>query len=275
VIEARGLHVRRGGRAVLRGVDVDVAAGEVLVLAGTNGAGKSTLLATIAGDLEPAAGEVTIDGLPVVRRDPGELARLRAVVRQGTRVTADLSVRDVVLLGRTPHGDDEAPAGRRAAARALAALGLEPLAGRAVPRLSGGEAQRVHLARALAQVADPALAGRTARGALLLDEPVAALDLARRLEALDVLRGVAARGIAVLLVLHDLDLAARVADRLVVLDAGAVAAAGPPAEVLTPGLLARVFGVKATVAEAPWAPGRPWIGVEGLARASPGGSGGR
>lgn len=266
MIDVRGARVVRGGREVLHGVDLHVEAGEVVVLAGPNGAGKSTLLAAATGDVPLAAGEVVMDGRPIVGRDPGELARLRAVVRQGTRVSAAMTVRDVVLLGRTPHGDVDGPVGREAAGRALRAAGVAHLADRPVPNLSGGEAQRVHLARALAQIGAEALAGRPARGALLLDEPVAALDLARRLEALDRLREVARAGLAVLAVLHDLDLAARAADRLVVLDRGVVVASGAPSAVLTPPLLARVFGVRATVVPAPWDPTRPWIGVEGLAR---------
>jgi iron complex transport system ATP-binding protein len=272
VIAARGLGVRRGERIVVNDVDLDVASGEVVALAGPNGAGKSTLLAAIAGDVPAHAGSVLLDGRPLAARDLAATARLRAVVRQGSVVAAELSVLDVVLLGRAPHGDADRPSGREAALRAVRAFGLEDLVARPVPRLSGGEAQRVHLARAVAQVGSQALAGRTERGALLLDEPVAALDLARRLQALDRLRAVATAGIAVLVVLHDLDLAARVADRLVVLDRGRVAAAGPPAEVLTADLLARVFGVRATVLDAPWAPGRPWIGVEGLAEGGAGGA---
>jgi iron complex transport system ATP-binding protein len=265
VIATRNLEVRRGERGVVRDVDLEVASGEVVALAGPNGAGKSTLLAAIAGDVPAHAGAVLLDGSPLGARDLAAMACLRAVVRQGTAVAAELSVLDVVLLGRGPHGDADRPAGREAALRAVRAFGLEDLVARPVPRLSGGEAQRVHLARALAQIGSEALAGRSERGVLLLDEPVAALDLARRLQALDRLRAVASAGIAVLVVLHDLDLAARVADRVVVLDRGRVAADGAPAAVLTPDLLARVFGVRATVRDAPWAPGRPWIGVEGLA----------
>ncbi len=268
MIAARALELRRGARDVVRGVDLDVAEGELVALTGPNGAGKSTLLAAIAGDVVPHAGTITLDGAPLASRDRAATARLRAVVRQGSAVAAELSVLDVVLLGRTPHGDADQPSGREAALRAVRAFGLGGLVARAVPRLSGGEAQRVHLARAVAQVGSEALAGRRERGALLLDEPVAALDLARRLQALDQLRALAAGGLAVLVVLHDLDLAARVADRVVVLDRGCVAAVGPPGAVLTAALLERVFSVRATVVDAPWAPGRPWIGVEGVTEAS-------
>jgi len=155
--------------------------------------------------------------------------------------------------------------GRVGAALPIHPVGLTPPLDRPVPNPAGGQGAPVPLAPAPPQARAQALAGRRARGALLLDEPVAALDLARRLEALDRLREVARAGLAVLVVLHDLDLAARAADRVVILEHGAVAAAGAPSDVLTPALLARVFGVRATVAPAPWDPTRPWIGVEGLA----------
>ena len=262
-LRVRGLVVERSGREVLTGVDLDVAGGELVVLAGPNGVGKSTLLASVAGDLAPRAGEVLLDGAPVASRSLEDLARLRAVVRQGSRVASNLEVLEVVRLGRLPHGDVDAPSGERAARRALEAVGLGDLAGRRIDELSGGQEQGVHLARALAQVGQGALEGGPASGALFLDEPIAALDLARQIEFLDRLRALARSGLAVLVVLHDLDHAARVADRIVVLQGGRVAAAGPPLEVLDPGLLARVFGVKAHIQDAPWSPGRPWIGIEG------------
>ncbi len=267
-IVARDVVALRGGREVLGGVTLEVAAGEVVALIGPNGAGKSTLLGAIAGDVPIASGSATIGGVPAASRDLLVLARLRAVVRQDTRVVSDLTAEEVVCLGRAPHGDRATASGLAVARAALGAVGLATGADRFVPRLSGGEQQRVHLARALAQIAGPALVdpGRASlRGALLLDEPASALDLAHALAVLDLLRDLARAGLAILVVLHDLDHAARVADRIGVLAGGRVVATGGPAEVLRPELLASVFGVRARVIPAPWKEGRPWVGIEGLA----------
>lgn len=267
-IVARDLVVRRGVREVLSGASVEVAPGEVVALIGPNGAGKSTLLDALAGDVALVHGEAHIGQTSSSSPDLSRMAKLRAVVRQGTRVVADLTALEVVSLGRAPHGDGASATGLAIARQALAEVGLASAADRLVPRLSGGEAQRVHLARALAQIAGPALAPgpRIAlRGGLLLDEPASALDLAHAVGVLDLLRRLAGEGLAVLVVLHDLDHAARVADRIAVLHEGRVAAVGSPSHILQPELLARVFGVRARVLDAPWAAGRPWVGIEGLA----------
>lgn len=267
-IVARDVVAFRGNRRVLAGAALEVAAGEIVALIGPNGAGKSTLLGTIAGDVPITSGAATIGGVPASSRDLLALAKRRAVVRQDTRVVSDLTVEEVVCLGRAPHGDRVAASGLAVARAALAAVGLATGADRLVPRLSGGEQQRVHLARALAQIAGPALVARegcSLRGALLLDEPASALDLAHALAVLDLLRDLARAGLAILVVLHDLDHAARVADRIGVLVGGRVVATGTPAEVLRPDLLASVFGVRARVVPSPWGEGRPWVGVEGLA----------
>jgi len=266
-IEARDLVVRRGAREVLAGASIDVQPGEVVALIGPNGAGKSTLLGAIAGDIAISSGSARVGGLDAASSDLVGLARLRAVVRQGTRVVSQLTVLEVVSLGRAPHGDMSSASGIGAAQLALEAVGMEGAANRLAAHLSGGEQQRVHLARALAQVVGPALGGHDGpvRAALLLDEPASALDLAHAVALLDLLRTLAAGGLAILVVLHDLDHASRVADRVGVLQEGRLVAIGSPRDVLQPELLSRVFGVKARVIDAPWADGRPWVGVEGLA----------
>jgi iron complex transport system ATP-binding protein len=232
VIRARGVRVRAGGVEILRGVDLDVAAGEVVCLVGPNGAGKSTLLAALAGDLR-YTGEIALAGHEVRARSPGALAALRALLRQRSALTAAFTALEVVRLGQ-PRADDAA------ALRALAEVEMAGRAHRSYPTLSGGEQQRVQLARVLAQ-----LAGRPA-AALLLDEPTAALDLRHQQLVIACARRAAAAGHAVVIVLHDLALAARCADRVVVLAAGRVLADGPPAT-LTSELVSRAFDVALAV----------------------------
>jgi iron complex transport system ATP-binding protein len=233
-MRARGLTVRRGGRPVLRDLDLTVARGEVVAVLGPNGAGKSTLIEALSGALAPAAGEVSLADRPIARWDARTLARHRAVLPQHGALNAPFRVREVVALGRTPHADRRPDA---VVATCLALAGVEALADRDFLTLSGGERQRVHLARVLAQLhgpADPRF--------LLLDEPVNHLDPAHQHQVLAIARGLARdEGVGVLAVLHDLNLAASYADRLVVLDAGRAVADGPPAEVLTAALVHRVF----------------------------------
>ncbi|MFJ5139065.1 heme ABC transporter ATP-binding protein [Streptomyces sp. NPDC088707] len=232
VAEAVGVRVERGGRAILDDVGVGVRAGEVLALVGPNGAGKSTLLAALAADLAPSAGEVRIGGRPTAAWTPGELALWRAVLPQDAALSFPFAVGDVVRMGRAPwagtarEDEDEA-----AVAEAMAATEVEAFAARPFSALSGGERARVALARVLAQ--------RT--GLLLLDEPTAALDLRHQELVLGVCRERAAAGDAVVVVLHDLGLAAAHADRVGVLHGGRIAVEGPPSEVFDEALLSRVY----------------------------------
>ena len=227
-----GVTARLGAREVLHGVDLTVTAGEVVALVGPNGAGKSTLVSLLAGDLAPAAGAVELCGRPLAGWSPAEQAMRRAVLPQQHLLSFPFRVAEVVAMGRAPWAgtpaevdDDEA------VAAAMADADVTALAGRPFPALSGGERARVALARVLAQRA----------GLLLLDEPTAALDLHHQEAVVRVVRRRAAAGDAVVVVLHDLALAAAYADRVVVLAAGRVAATGPPAEVLTAGLLSEVW----------------------------------
>lgn len=248
MIRARGVSVRLGGRWVVRDVSCAVTPGEVLGIVGPNAAGKSTLLAALTGERPPERGEVTLAGRPLGAHSPAELARARAVVRQRTDVAFDLRVLDVVLLGRFSHeGRGDAPDDVDAALRALDEVDLRAAAERPYTQLSGGEQRRVHIARARAQIDDR---GRRARGGplfLFLDEPLASLDLHHQLETLALLGRKAREGAGVAVVLHELALAARACDRLLVLHEGAVACEGKPADVLTPELFAGVFRVEASV----------------------------
>lgn len=230
--EVRDLRIRLGQREVLSGVGLVARAGEVLALVGPNGAGKSTLLAALAADLRPDRGEVRIDGRPAHEWSAPELALRRAVLPQAATLSFPFPVAEVVRMGRAPwagtplEDEDEA-----AVAAAMAATEVAGFAARPFSALSGGERARVALARVLAQRAP----------LLLLDEPTAALDLRHQELVLRICRERAAAGDAVVVVLHDLGLAAAHADRAAVLHEGGVAAEGPPAEVFGAGLLSRVY----------------------------------
>ncbi|GAA2476367.1 heme ABC transporter ATP-binding protein [Streptomyces murinus] len=228
--ETEGLQVRLGAGPVLKGVDVDARAGEVLALVGPNGAGKSTLLGALAGDVPAAGGVVRLHGRPVAGWTAAELALRRAVLPQSAALAFPFSVAEVVRMGRAPHAASPAE-DDLAVAEAMAATEVTGFAGRPFGALSGGERARVALARVLAQRAP----------LLLLDEPTAALDLKHQEAVLRLCRERARAGDAVVVVLHDLALAAAYAHRAVVLRGGRVAAAGPPAEVFTEPLLSEVY----------------------------------
>ncbi len=238
-LSCHALWARLGERDVLRGVELELAAGQVLAVVGPNGAGKSTLLRCLAGELAPSRGEVRVGAVPLRATPLRALALGRAVLPQSVEVSLPLSVLDLVLLGRAPHpGRGDAPHDRAVALGCLERVGLVDFASRLVSSLSGGEQRRAHLARVLAQL-EPIEPGKV----LLLDEPTEALDVASH-EALRLtLREVAAVGAAVVAVLHDLSLAARVASDLALLHEGVVAARGAPAEVLPSEAATRAFGV--------------------------------
>jgi iron complex transport system ATP-binding protein len=240
----RGIEVAFGERPVLRGVDLEVTAGEVVALVGPNGAGKTTLLRVASRVLPPDAGEATFEGRPLEAWSRRALSRAIAVVPQDAGIPFPFRAGELVVMGRAPHqsllGFDRQEDVDHAQ-RALERMGIAHLADRSVFELSGGERQLVAFARALAQ--DALL--------LLLDEPTAFLDLRHRALVLGVVREQAATGRGALVVSHDLNLAARSCDRLVVLVDGAAIASGTPSEVLTPALLADAYGVEADVLTAP------------------------
>lgn len=249
VLEAKEVAYRVGRAILLDGVDVDVRPGRVTAVVGANGAGKSTLLRLLSGEWRPTSGIVRLGGRPLDAVTPRELARRRAVMPQSSTLTFPFTAIEVVLLGRTPHvRGREGPMDRVAAWGALERAAAEHLADRRYPTLSGGERQRVDFARALAQVWEP----RTDAGRyLLLDEPTASLDLARQHELLTSVRTFACADVGVLVVLHDLNLAARYADDLLVLVDGSLAARGAPWSVLTPELIQEAFGLPVVVTPHP------------------------
>ena len=253
LLEATGLTVRRNGRTLLQDVDLTVRAGEKLAVIGPNGAGKTTLLRCLTGTWSPDAGSVRWDGQPLSTHSPRDLARSRAVVAQRAHLDFDFAVHEVVAMGLAPHG--RVSQARHRVRTSLSEVGALDLHDRRWTRLSGGEQQRVALARSLAQLRAGS-ADRTR--VLLLDEPTNHLDPAWQLQALSVAASLATEGIGVLAILHDLALASSWADHIVVLDQGRRVASGPPIDVLTPDLLARVFRLEAAVVPHPHH-GRPWI----------------
>jgi len=258
MLAAHDLHVSRQGRPVLRQVSVTLQPGEVVGLLGANGVGKSTLLAVLAGELAPDGGRVTLDGTPLGDLAHRRLARRRAVLPQRAGLDFDLDVAEVVEMGAYPFPELSAADLARLVTRALAQADAATYAGRRYLRLSGGEQQRVQYARVLAQC----LAARAPGEAryLLLDEPVSSLDPPHQH---GLLQGAArlARDTrtGVLAVLHDVNLAARWCDRLLLLADGGIVAHGPPAQVLTAAHLRRVYGMDASLVPHPCAPGRPLV----------------
>lgn len=242
VLRARGLSVDIGGRRVLDGVDLDLQAGEMLVLVGPNGAGKSTLLAVLAGDRAPTAGSLEMDGAALASWPVGERARRRSVLTQSNEVSFPFIVRDVVAMGRAPWRRHPASArDDEAVARAMDAGEVERFAHRPVTGLSGGERARAAFARSYAQEC----------GIALLDEPTASLDIRHQHRVLARTRDRVNAGGSAIVVLHDLGLAAAYADRIALLDGGRVAAVGPPRDVLEPALLSRVYRHPIDVVEGP------------------------
>jgi iron complex transport system ATP-binding protein len=238
ILKVSGLSARLGGRNVVDGVDLAIKPGELVVVVGPNGAGKTTLLKAVAGLLS-SKGTIAIEDTPLTRLSLAERARRVAYLPQGHVFHWPLAVEDIVALGRLPRGAgaDLSDVDRVAVMRAMADTGVTDYAGRPVTTLSGGERARVALARVLA----------TEARLLLADEPTASLDPRYQLIVLDILRRHADNGGAVVAVLHDLGLAARHADRIVVLDQGRIVADGAPRDVLTKPLLAKTFGVNAQI----------------------------
>jgi iron complex transport system ATP-binding protein len=253
ILEAGAVTVRAGARAILDAVSLSIEPGETVALVGPNGAGKSTLLRVLSGELAAGSGTVRLKGRTPRAYHPRLLALHRAVLSQHTGVAFPFSVAEVVRMGA---GDLRGPTVEPLVDAALAAVDLDGFRERVITTLSGGEQQRAHVARVLVQLA----CGEAAHGPgiLLLDEPTTSLDLRHQLDVLTATRSCAARGVTVVAILHDLNLAALFAKRIVVLHDGRVAADGAPQATITDALLARVFQVGGAVGRMPPA-GTPFV----------------
>jgi len=261
-LEARDLTLAYDGRTVVEGLDLHIPPGQVTAVVGANACGKSTLLRGLARVLRPASGSVVLDGRSIHDRPTREVATVLGLLPQAPVAPEGITVADLVGRGRYPHqgwfrrwtSDDE-----QAVAAALAATDTAGLADRSVDELSGGQRQRVWIAMALAQQTD----------LLLLDEPTTFLDVAHQVEVLDLLTDLnAARGTTVVLVLHELNLAARYADHLVALRRGEVVACGHPRDVVTEELVRDVFGLDCRVVADPVC-GSPMVVPIGRHRRTP------
>ena len=252
ILEADGLTVRYPAttRAALDDVSCRVGANELVAIAGPNGSGKTTLVRALSGLVQPERGTVRIQGRPLAGWRRAELARILGVVPQREEIAFPLRVDEAVMLGRYARlGPLAAPgaADRSAVASALERCDAADLSARSIDALSGGEWQRVRLARALAQ--EPAV--------LVLDEPTASLDVRHEMELLELIRRLVDEGLAGLVITHELNLAARYADRILLLSDGQVVAEGAPKDVLVESILSRVF--EWPVAVTTWCDGSPQV----------------
>jgi iron complex transport system ATP-binding protein len=246
-LQATGVSVRLGRAIILDNVSLTVNPREVVAVVGANGAGKSTVLRVLSGDLRPESGEVILNGQPMARCSMRERARHRAVLPQALSLTFGFTALEVVLMGRMPHvRGAESLHDYQIGRQALEYTDALHLEHRLYTTLSGGEAQRVQLARALAQVWE----GEHPRY-LLLDEPTNSLDLVHQHTTMQIARTFAERGVGVLAILHDLNLAAQYADNLIVMALGRILIDGPPEVVLQPALIRKAFAMDVCMASHP------------------------
>jgi iron complex transport system ATP-binding protein len=253
MISARDITFHAGSATLLHDINLSVAGGETVALVGPNGAGKSTLLKILSGELQPARGEVLVKEKKSGSYHPRELASHRAVLAQSITLTFPFTVEEVVRMGA---GDRRTPDVTQKVDDALNAVDLADYRHRIMTTLSGGEQQRAHFARILVQLAFGE--SEHGPGILLLDEPTASLDLRHQLDLLNLARGKAEKGTAVIAVLHDLNLATLFASRIVMLDRGRIAADGTAAKTITDEWLEKVFRVTTAVGRVP-ATGVPFV----------------
>lgn len=262
MFEVENLSLRFGQRRILDAVSAKFEPGRLTIVAGPNGAGKSTLLKVMTGELTPDAGDVRFEGRALASMRSHEIAARRAVLPQSSQLAFPFTVFEVVRLGLLNREGLSHSARQTAPLMSLERVDLAGFGGRRYQELSGGEQQRVHLARVLCQVGAPVFAGHPQY--LFLDEPTSSLDIRHQVEILDIARSFARAGGGVLAILHDLNLAAAFADHLVVMHKGAIAAEGTPKEVISDALMERVFGLRLRVGQPPDA-GVPYVLPQSLA----------
>jgi iron complex transport system ATP-binding protein len=244
LITASGVSLSIGQATLLRQVDLSLRGGEMVAIVGPNGAGKSTLLRLLSADLRPTHGSVVLKGRSIDTWSPADLAMQRSMLSQHVTVSFPFTVEEVVRMG---GGNRPLTAIQELIDDAIAEVGLDAFRHRELPTMSGGEQQRAHFARILVQLA----CGEAAcgPGVLMLDEPTSSLDLRHQIALVETSKLRARNGTAVIAVLHDLNLAIRFADRIVVMCDGAIAAEGTPQETITSDVLRRVFHIDVTVAQ--------------------------
>ncbi len=250
MLEAHALSVTAGSKTLLRDVSLCIRPGEVLAVIGANGAGKSTLLKVLSGDIIPVTGEVSMDGRPLAQWPLRQRAKVRAVLPQNTMLSFPFTVLEVVTMGRFPHNNGVPSLHDRAIARqAMLQLDVTELEQRLYQTLSGGERQRVQIARVLTQIWE---ADSRHPRYLLLDEPTSSLDLAHQHLLLNMARRYAhQQGIAVLAILHDINLAAQYADRIALLQQGRLSACGTPRSVISAQNIEAAFAMQVEVISHP------------------------
>ncbi|MDX3978185.1 heme ABC transporter ATP-binding protein [Shinella sp.] len=255
MIAAKNLTVSLSGKTIVHSVTLEAKAGQLTAIVGPNGSGKTTTMKALAGEL-PSKGEITINGHALHALEPWQLAVKRAVLPQAATIAFPFTVREIVRLGLTVGPNRHAEHIDAITSEALAAVDLSGFAGRFYQELSGGEQQRVQLARVLSQIWEPVLDGEPCF--LMLDEPVSALDIRHQLTIMQLARRYCENGGGVIAVMHDLNLTAMFADHMVMMRAGRIERSGPPAGVMTDDAMEAVFGCRMRINGVP-ATGVPFV----------------
>ncbi|MGD9477532.1 heme ABC transporter ATP-binding protein [Shinella sp. G-2] len=255
MITAKNLSVSLSGKTIVHGVSLTAKPGEITAIVGPNGSGKTTMLKAIAGELA-SKGDISLNGHDVRALQPWQLAIKRAVLPQAATIAFPFTVREIVRLGLTVGPNRHADRIDAVTAEALGAVDLAGFAGRFYQELSGGEQQRVQLARVLSQIWEPVLDGEPCF--LMLDEPVSALDIRHQLTIMQLARRYCEGGGGVIAVMHDLNLTAMFADHMVMMKNGRIERSGPPAEVMTDDAMEAVFGCRMRINGVP-AAGVPFV----------------